>query len=237
MGNEMMGLEELAIYLQRDAREVRKMASRGYLPGQRISGEWRFNKTEINQWIETQMHAYTEQELAALEAGGASTAAATGVAQQILVSAMLSEATTAVPLKASTKNSVLRELVQLAEESWQIYDPDAILNAIRQREELSSTALPSGIAIPHPHRPLPKALGDHVIAFGRTANSIPFGGEHGGLTNMFFLVCCRDHQTHLRVLARLSRLFLRPNFLEELHAVQSPKEALQLISKTEHELV
>jgi PTS system nitrogen regulatory IIA component len=229
-----MGLEELAVYLQRDAREVRKMASRGHLPGHRVSGEWRFNKTEINHWLETQLHGYTEEELSALESGGAVSAQA--VAEQVLVSAMLSEATIAVPLKAGTKASVLKELVQLAEESWQIYDPDAILDALRQREEMASTALPSGVAIPHPHRPLPNALGDHVITFGRTANGIPFGGPHGALTNMFFLVLCRDHQTHLRVLARLSRMFLRPNFLDQLQAAETPKDVMALITATENEL-
>jgi PTS system nitrogen regulatory IIA component len=233
MGNEMMGLDELAIYLQRDAREVRKMASRGHLPGHRVSGEWRFNKNEINHWIENQLPEYTDQELTALEASGSATA----VANQVMVSAMLSEATIAVPLKASTKTSVLKELIQLAEESWQVYDPDALLDALRQREELGSTALPSGVAIPHPHRPLPNALGDHVLAFGRTANGIPFGGDHGSLTDMYFLVLCRDHQTHLRVLARLARMFLRPNFLERVHAAATAKDVIQLITETENELV
>jgi len=233
MGNEMMGLEELAVYLQRDARDVRKMASRGYLPGHRVSGEWRFNKNEINRWVETQLPGYTEQELSALESAGSSKA----VSEQVLVSAMLSEATIAVPLKAGTKSSVLKELVQLAEESWQIYDPEALLDALRQREEIGSTALPTGVAIPHPHRPLPNVLGDHVIAFGRTANGIPFGGDHGSLTDMFFLVCCRDHQTHLRVLARLSRMFLRPNFLEHLHTAETAKDVMKLVTRTENELV
>jgi len=234
MGNEMMGLDELAVYLQRDAREVRKMASRGHLPGQRVSGEWRFNKTEINHWIETQLHGYTEQELSALESAGSLSHQT--VPEQQLITSMLSEATVAVPLKAGTRSSVLKELVQLAEESWQVYDPEAILEALRQREEMGSTALASGVAIPHPHRPLPNALGDHVIAFGRTGNSIPFGGAHGTLTDMFFLVCCRDHQTHLRVLARLSRLFLRPNFLEQLHQAETPRDVMKLVTETEKEL-
>src|ERR1700694_4516030 len=69
MGNDVMGLEELATYLQRDVREVSKMASRGYLPGQKVGGEWRFASAEINYWIETQLPTYTEKELAALETG------------------------------------------------------------------------------------------------------------------------------------------------------------------------
>jgi PTS system nitrogen regulatory IIA component len=232
MGNDVMGLEELAVYLQRDLREVQKMASRGYIPGQKVSGEWRFHQAEINHWLESQMHAYTEQELSQLEA-----ASDRDDAPPLLITPILSEATMAVPLPATTRTSVLNELVQLAEQSWLVYDPEGILNAVRQREEMGSTALPSGIAIPHPHRPLPNALGDDVIAFGRTVSGIPFGGEYGGLTDLYFLVLCRDYSKHLRALARLSRLFLRPNFIHDLRAAESARAVMELIEKTETELM
>ena len=132
--------------------------------------------------------------------------------------------------------SVLKELVGLAEQSWQVFDPDAILTALRQREEMGSTALASGVAIPHPRRPLPAALGESVLAYGRTASGIPFGAPHGNLTDVFFLVCCRDDRTHIRVLARLSRLLLRPGFVDELRAAETPAETWQLIEAAEREL-
>ena len=150
MGNETMGLEELATYLHRDVREVSKMASRGYLPGRKVSGEWRFARAEINHWIETNLHAYTDQQLTALESGGK-----VKLPSEILVSTLLSEACMAVPLPATTRSSVLRELVNLAEQSWQVYDPAAVLKAIRDREDMASTALPGGVAIPHPAGPCP----------------------------------------------------------------------------------
>src|SRR5262249_58280065 len=109
MGNEMMDLDQLATYLRRDVREVTKMASRGHLPGHKVSGQWRFARAEINHWIETQMHAYTEQELALLESGGQR-----GGDHEPLVSVLLSEASMAVPLPAASRPSVLRELVKLA---------------------------------------------------------------------------------------------------------------------------
>ena len=232
MGNDMMDLEQLAKYLQRDPREVSKWANRGYLPGHKVSGVWRFARAEINHWIETQMHAYTEQELSALEKGPDRDAE-----EQPLLSDLLTEATTAVPLRAGTKPSVLRELVRLAEQSWQVYDPEALLDAIRQREELGSTALPGGVAVPHPRRALPKVLGEHLLAYGRTVAGIPFGAESGGETDIFFLVCCRDDRTHLRVLARLSRLLLRPGFLDELRGAETPAETFELILKEERELL
>jgi PTS system nitrogen regulatory IIA component len=227
----MMDMEQLAAYLQRDVREVGKLASRGQLPGHKVGGEWRFARAEINHWIETQLPAYTEKQLANLES-----AAGRGDGEPLLAS-LLSEASIAVPLGASTRSSVLRELVNLAEQTWQVYDPTAVHDAIRQREEMASTALPNGVAIPHPRRPLPAALGESVIAYGRTASGIPFGAPQGGLTDIFFLSCCRDDRTHLRVLARLTRLFLRPDFLDDLRAAETPAETWEKITAAERELL
>src|SRR5579871_1401517 len=173
MANEMMDLEQLADYIQRDKREVTKLANRGYLPGRKVGGEWRFARAEINQWLETQLPDYTEEQLKALE-----TRDMRAQGEEPLIAGMLAHTNIAVPLPASTRASVLKELVNLAEQSWQVYDPDAILEAIRQREEMGSTALEAGVAIPHPRRPLPQALGDHILAYGRTATGIPFGAAH-----------------------------------------------------------
>jgi PTS system nitrogen regulatory IIA component len=230
MGSDMMDMDQLAAYLRRDVREVGKLASRGQLPGHRVGGQWRFARAEIDHWIETQMHGYTDRQLADLEAAGGS---ADG---EPLLGRLLCEACVAVPLAATTRASVLKELVNLAEQSWQVYDPDAILEAVRTREEMASTALPGGVAIPHPRRPLPNALGESVVAFGRTASGLPFGSPGGGLTDIFFLVCCRDERTHLRVLARLTRLLQRPGFLDELRAAEAPPEAHGVIVRAEEQL-
>src|SRR5437879_5328805 len=117
MGSEMMDMEQLAAYLHRDVREVGKLASRGHLPGHKVGGEWRFARAEINHWLETQMPSYTDKQLSLVEKmGGRHSDNAP------LIASLLSESSVAVPLAASTKASVLRELVRLAEQSWQIYD-------------------------------------------------------------------------------------------------------------------
>src|SRR5207237_10655865 len=117
--------------------------------------------------------------------------------QEPLVSVLLPEVSMAVPLAASTRASALKELVALAEQTWQVYDPSAILEAIRQREEMASTALPSGVAIPHQRRPLTTALGESIIAYGRTASGIPFG-EHTECQHDIYLlgICCADQPHH-----------------------------------------
>jgi PTS system nitrogen regulatory IIA component len=133
---------------------------------------------------------------------------------------------------------VLRELVKVAESAWFVYDTEAVLAAITEREDMGSTALASGVAIPHPHRPLGEGvLGESLVVFGRTGRGIPFNGPRGSLTDLFFLVCCTDDRTHLRVLARLARLMLREGFLERLRSTESPEEAYELLVGEERELL
>ena len=231
--NEMMDVEELARYLRRDVREVGKMISRGHLPGQKVGGEWRFSRSEINQWLQGQLLSYSDDQLAAFETSPGTAA----TEEDLLLAEFLAEASAAVPLQATTRSSVLQELIKLAEMSWHVYDPETLLASIRSREEIGSTSLPGGVAIPHLHRPLPAALGDTVIAYGRTLSAIPFGGPKGAMTDLFFLVCSREDQTHLRILARLSRLFLRPGFLDELREIDNGPESHAFILQAERELM
>jgi PTS system nitrogen regulatory IIA component len=154
-----------------------------------------------------------------------------------LLTNLLAADSAEVPLQARTPSSVIREMVRLAEQSWQVYDAEAVLKAVQGREESGSTAQENGVAILHPRRPLPNALGESVVGFGRTAGGIPFGGSHGRMTDLYFIVCCRDDRTHLRVLARLSRLMLRPMFLDELRAAETAADALRVIHSAEADLL
>src|SRR5439155_26920966 len=138
--------------------------------------------------------------------------------------------TTAVPLGAASRSSVLRELVKLAEQGWQVYDPDAVLTALQAREEMGSTALSSGVAIPHPHRPLPASvLGDSLVCFGHPRRAIPFG-DRGEMSDLFFLVLAGDERTHLRVMARSSRLLLRDGLIAQLRCTASPNEQFEILT-------
>jgi PTS system nitrogen regulatory IIA component len=230
MANDTMDLEQLARYLQRDAREVVKLADRGRLPGRKVGGAWRFSLQEVKRWLETQLGELSDEQLRNIERQQSGTAAP-------LIGPMLHEACVAVPLRAATRVSALRELVSLAEQSWQVYDPQTVFEAVLAREDAATTALEFGVAVPHMHRPIPGTLGKSIIAFGRTASPLPFGAADGGLTDLFFLALCQDESTHLRVLARLARLFLRPGFLDGLRDAPTGHAAREHILAAELELL
>jgi PTS system nitrogen regulatory IIA component len=227
MGTETMDLEQLASLLGRDARELGKLANRGHLPGRKIGGQWRFATAEVHHWLEREMPRLSDRELLALDHP---------TETPLLVTSLLPRECIDLALPARTRDSVLRELVKLAEKSDRVWDPDAILAAIRAREEAASTARPEGYAIPHLRRRIPNTLGESVVALARTGSGIPFGAEHGVITDLFFLVCCNDDALHLRLLARQARLLRQPGLLDALRNALTPEEAHYVIEAAEREL-
>jgi PTS system nitrogen regulatory IIA component len=114
-----------------------------------------------------------------------------------------------------------------------VWEPATVLRAVQEREEIMSTGFENGVAIPHPRNPLPDALGQSVVAFGRTLSGIPFGAPRRQLSDLFFLVLGRDSRTHLRVLARIGRLIQSPSFLESLRATETSQAAYDVISQAD----
>lgn len=235
MSASYFDLPELAKYLRRDARDLEKLASQSRLPGRRVAGGWRFSREEVLEWLDQEFPQFSDRELNDAEAGIHSYESTDQL--RLLVSELLPLENIALPLNARTAPKVLAQLVEVANGTWQIYDPVGLLAAIRHREEMGSTALPGGVAIPHPRRPSSEMIGDSVLAFGRTTSGIAFGGGAGNLSDLFFLIVCADQSIHLQVLARLARLFRHESFLEQLRDAETPVEIHEIIRYAEQQIV
>jgi PTS system nitrogen regulatory IIA component len=108
--------------------------------------------------------------------------------------------------------------------------------AVTARENMHPTALDNGVALMHPRRPMTSILGEPFIALGLAQRGIPFGSERGRLTDVFFLICSYDDASHLRTLARLSRVINDADFLDSLRNCTQPGEVHTLITEREQEI-
>jgi PTS system nitrogen regulatory IIA component len=232
MSHETFNLDELAQHLGRDKRELEKLVQRGRIPGRKVGSEWTFSQAEITQWLEQEMREFTEEELADLEAQQQSQE----LNSERPVSDILTAETMEVPLQARTKRSVLEALVEVAGRTWQIWEPATVLKAVQEREEVMPTAFECGVAIPHPRNPLPEAIGQPIVAYGRTFNPIPFGGFKGGMTDIFFLVLSRDARTHLHLLARLGQMIRIPDFADRLREADDVRSSLAIIQAADEDI-
>lgn len=229
MEAETLDLPELARYLNRDLRDLEKLAAKGRLPGRKIGGRWTVRRQEIHHWLERSVPDYDEQELSHIE----SALAPPTSDANLVVTPLLAPQRISLALNGRTAPGVLKDLVDLANADWHVYDTDLVLAAVREREASASTGMAGGVAVPHPRRRTPDLLAESLVAFGRATGGVPFGDPNGKLTDLFFLVLAQDDVTHLRVLARLARLFLREGFLDQLRACESPQEVIQVIAEAE----
>jgi PTS system nitrogen regulatory IIA component len=238
MNGEDFDVESLAAYLHLTVAQIVRMAERGQLPGRRLAGQWRFSAGEIHHWWETRLETLDDQQLAAAEGvlQRASSSSVEGDEFPGSITELLPLEAIAVPLAARTRQAVIQGMVDTALHTGWLWDGEKLADALRARENLHSTALDNGVALLHPRRPMSTILAQSFVALGITHQGIPFGHSRGVLTDIFFLICSTDDRTHLRVLARLSRLTSDLVLLAKLRQAAGAGEAREILSEAEAKL-
>lgn len=132
-----------------------------------------------------------------------------------------------VPLLADTKSEVLRELVEILQDAGRIEDVDGVLEAIQRREEMGSTGLELGIAVPHAKTDRVDRL---TMAIGVSKDGIEFDALDGKPSMLFFLMLAPPDQTgpHLEALAEIAKLAKSREFCNALMSALSPDEVVRL---------
>ena len=232
---EDFDIQTLTAYLHLTPDQVKKMAERGRLPGRRIGGQWRFSRAEIHTWFEDRIGVSDEKELVEVEKVFEIQAKKETV-DEFNIPELLQVENIFSPLLAKTKIKVITKICDMVAQTGALWTPDKMAEAIHNREALHPTALENGVALLHPRRPMPQAMGEPFLGLGVTTNGIPFGGPRGCLTDIFFLIGSTDEAVHLRVLARLSRLIQQPEVLDQIRDAQGPAEVHAVIVAADEEL-
>jgi PTS system fructose-specific IIA component/PTS system nitrogen regulatory IIA component len=137
-------------------------------------------------------------------------------------------------LNASDKESVIREMVGALAEAGQVQssDHEGIIKAIMKREELGSTGIGRGVAVPHTKHPSV----DHLV--GTVAVSpagVDFNSLDGEKVQLFFLLVSPPDRPgdHLRALENISRQLRDGMFCKFLKQSKSAEEIRQLLDEAD----
>lgn len=135
-------------------------------------------------------------------------------------------------LESKTKESVLNELSELMINSDNISDKNIIKKALTEREELGSTGIGKGIAIPHAKT---NGASNLTVAFGLSNNKIDFDSIDEEGVNIFFVFASpiEDSKIYLKVLARISRLIRSESFRNKLLNCKDPASVIKYIDEEE----
>lgn len=131
-------------------------------------------------------------------------------------------------LSSTTKDGVIRELADILDKNRRLSDLEGFIDDIYDRESIVSTGIGYQIAIPH-------AKSVHVtfpsVVFGRKDEGIVYDSMDGDIAKLFFMIAMPEEgiNSHLKVLAMLSRKLMHEDFRESLKEARTKEEVLALI--------
>jgi len=200
--------------------------------GQRIV----FRKSEIDAWASQHILGLPGQPLADYHT---ETTRFTRkiLPQETMMPAMLGAGAVASAMTSKTKASVLRDLVALAEKTGHLNDAKTLLASLEAREELCSTAMPGGFALPHPRSHDPYLFEISFMVVSRPIQEIHFSAPDGQPTDLFFLICCQDDRLHLHTLARLCVIAQKTKVLDRLREAPDAETMRNAIIAAEQEIL
>ena len=131
------------------------------------------------------------------------------------------------------KSEAIERLIDLHASVGNVRDKEVFRAEILKREELGSTAVGDGIAIPH-------AKSETVAAPGLAAMTVPDGVDYGAPDGkpsdiLFMIAAPLDGDLHLEVLSRLMTLLMDEGLRAKLKAAKTPEEFLAAIDDMERE--
>ena len=137
-----------------------------------------------------------------------------------------------IGVESTEKEDVLKEMVEVLAGVKDIGDKKGILKALIDRENLGSTGIGQGIAIPHGKT---DRVGGLVAVLGISQKGINFEALDGELVYIIFLLVAPKETAgpHLKALAQISRLLRDPYFCELMRRCKSSEEVYELIRKEE----
>lgn len=155
-------------------------------------------------------------------------------ASSIPLGDLLSPATISLNLKSADRESVLEELVdRIPELHGQAEARQRLLRALHEREQLHSTGIGDGIALPHARNALVGLVDRPIIVFGRHDQGIPYGAIDAVPARLFFLLIAPTVTQHLSILARISRLLRDPKLRQGLLTAEKPEQIVALLRQSE----
>lgn len=115
-------------------------------------------------------------------------------------------------------------------------DREKLLNELLNREEITSTGIGNGVAIPHPRRPFDLSLPEPVVAVLFLREAVEFNSVDGRPVSVLFVIFSPTTKIHLKLLSKLGYCLRDKKFLELIKNQADPESLLNAVSEIEHRL-
>jgi len=214
MDDDILTIDEVAKYLRVSERTVYDWAQRGEIPSGKIGTVWRFKKSELEKWVNDRLSVNK------LVPQGGNIRLETIISQDRIVF-----------LNYSSKRDALLALVNNISTAPQIKNRQELAQEILKREELMSTAIGRGIAIPHIRL---SSVTDLVVSVGISQTDImDFQALDDEPVRLLFMIAAatNQHAYYLQTLSFFSSRLKNRELRTALLAAKTPQDAYAILTE------
>ncbi len=212
MQDDILTIEEVAKYLRVSDRTVYDWAQKGEIPAGKIGTVWRFKKSEVENWVNARLSSGFENKNES----------------QIQVRNILSPERV-VFINYSSKHDALVQLSEVLATAPQIKNAAELTAEILKREELMSTGIGRGIAIPHVRL---SSVTDLVMAVGVCKKPIEdFQAIDDQPVSLLFMIAAayNQHSYYLKTISHFSAIFKQNDLVGEMTNAKDEAELFEIL--------
>jgi mannitol/fructose-specific phosphotransferase system IIA component (Ntr-type) len=136
-------------------------------------------------------------------------------------------------LEAEDKDGVLDELLDILEKSYSLTNLSLVKNMIKSREELGSTGIGKGVAIPHGRSLVANKI---MAGFARTKNPVDYNSIDDKPVNLFFVVIAPPLESsnhYLPLLGTIAKVVARVENRTKLEEFKTPEEVWEYFNSVQ----
>ncbi len=220
---EVMTLEEVADYLQVSQKSILRMAQTGKIPAAKVASQWRFMRSVVDDWLMAQMEIPSVR----------SSASGREVPKLPPLPELMPPEVMNLDIPPGSKESVLKQLIEPLKKRRILRQHRRFLDSLLQREQIVSTGIGHGIAIPHPHRPLAGVFKEAFVTLGVCREGTDFEALDHQRTYVFFLLCAPSDDVQLRLLTRVTQVGRQIQTIENIRRAGNVEQVAKTLETAE----
>jgi PTS system nitrogen regulatory IIA component len=210
--HDIMTVQEVAEYLRVSERTIYDWAAKNQIPCGKLGTTWRFKRAEIEQWVDNRLKKQAS------------------VGSNLYSIADILTPQRVLLFETKTKKEALERLIEVIAVHPAVKDKNGFAEGIFRREQLMSTGIGLGVAIPHVRLESIKEL---IMAVGITKTDIEdYDSLDGRPVRILFMVAAgkNQHVQYIKILGAISRLIKDEKMRNALIDSEDPQAVYNLLT-------
>lgn len=214
-------VKDVANILNVSEKTVNDWVKERKIPFIKVNNQIRFYKNEINEWVIKNQMPVSEKIM------DLSQARIPANLYELLVRGGIY-----YDVKGKNVEDVLKNAIKTIPTPEDI-SKNMIIEALLKREELMTTAMGKGIAIPHPRNPIITHIENESVSICLLKNEVDFRAMDKVPVHTLFVILSANPKRHLEILSKISYLSMQTDFIALLQEKAETRKILSYILECE----